>query len=61
MSGFESMTNVDGSISRTADARVPVMDRGFLYAIRFTRCSGPIAEYRFFTMSIGNGSRTRPR
>lgn len=31
MSGFESMTNVDGSISRTADARVPVMDRGFLY------------------------------
>ncbi len=31
MTGFESMTNVDGSISRTVDARVPVMDRGFLY------------------------------
>ncbi|HEY5622335.1 MAG TPA: aminotransferase class IV [Gammaproteobacteria bacterium] len=31
MPGFESMTNVDGVISRTVDARVPVMDRGFLY------------------------------
>ena len=31
MNGFESMTNVDGVITRTADARVPVMDRGFLY------------------------------
>ena len=28
---FESMTNVDGAITRTADARVPVLDRGFLY------------------------------
>jgi branched-chain amino acid aminotransferase len=25
------MTNVDGAITRTADARVPVLDRGFLY------------------------------
>jgi branched-chain amino acid aminotransferase len=25
------MTNVDGTITRTADARVPVLDRGFLY------------------------------
>ena len=31
MNDFESMTNVDGVITRTADARVPVMDRGFLY------------------------------
>ncbi len=31
MNGFESMANVDGVISRTADARIPVMDRGFLY------------------------------
>jgi branched-chain amino acid aminotransferase len=31
MSQFESMTNVDGVITRTADARVPVLDRGFLY------------------------------
>ncbi|MFL2546147.1 MAG: aminotransferase class IV [Candidatus Rariloculaceae bacterium] len=31
MSEFQSMTNVDGSISTTADARIPVMDRGFLY------------------------------
>jgi len=31
MSRFESMTNVDGAITRTADARVPVLDRGFLY------------------------------
>lgn len=31
MDEFESMTNVDGVITRTADARVPVMDRGFLY------------------------------
>lgn len=31
MNGFESMANVDGVISRTADAHVPVMDRGFLY------------------------------
>lgn len=31
MEGFESMTNVDGVITRTEDARVPVMDRGFLY------------------------------
>jgi len=31
MDGFESMTNVDGVISPTADARIPVMDRGFLY------------------------------
>lgn len=31
MKGFESMTNVDGLITRTEDARVPVMDRGFLY------------------------------
>jgi len=29
--GFESMANVDGVISRTADAQIPVMDRGFLY------------------------------
>ena len=31
MEEFASMTNVDGVITRTADARVPVMDRGFLY------------------------------
>ena len=31
MDSFESMTNVDGVITRTADATVPVMDRGFLY------------------------------
>ena len=31
MDSFESMTNVDGVIARTADATVPVMDRGFLY------------------------------
>jgi branched-chain amino acid aminotransferase len=31
VNGFESMANVDGVISRTADAHVPVMDRGFLY------------------------------
>ncbi len=31
MEGFQSMTNVDGVITRTEDARVPVMDRGFLY------------------------------
>jgi len=31
MTAFESMTNVDGTITRTADARVPVLDRGFLY------------------------------
>lgn len=29
--GFVSMTNVDGVIAPTAEARVPVMDRGFLY------------------------------
>jgi branched-chain amino acid aminotransferase len=28
---FESITNVDGVITRTADARIPVLDRGFLY------------------------------
>ena len=31
MSEFNSMTNVDGVITRTEDARVPVLDRGFLY------------------------------
>jgi branched-chain amino acid aminotransferase len=31
MSRLESMTSVDGTITRTADARVPVLDRGFLY------------------------------
>jgi branched-chain amino acid aminotransferase len=31
MEGFASMTNVDGVITRTEDARVPVTDRGFLY------------------------------
>jgi branched-chain amino acid aminotransferase len=31
MEGFESMTSVDGLITRTEDARIPVMDRGFLY------------------------------
>ncbi len=31
MTAFESMTNVHGTITRTADARVPVLDRGFLY------------------------------
>ena len=31
MTAFESMTNVDGVITRTSDARVPVLDRGFLY------------------------------
>ncbi len=31
MSEIESMANVDGAISRTADAHIPVMDRGFLY------------------------------
>jgi len=28
---FKSMSNVDGRITPTADARVPVLDRGFLY------------------------------
>ncbi len=28
---FESMSNVDGELSSTAEARVPVLDRGFLY------------------------------
>lgn len=31
MSEFKSMTNVDGVITPTAEARVPVLDRGFLY------------------------------
>ena len=31
MTKFQSMTNVDGLISATADARIPVLDRGFLY------------------------------
>ena len=31
MPEFQSMTNVDGVITRTADARIPVLDRGFLY------------------------------
>jgi branched-chain amino acid aminotransferase len=31
MTAFQSMTNVDGAITPTADARVPVLDRGFLY------------------------------
>ena len=31
MATFDSMTNVDGLITPTADARVPVLDRGFLY------------------------------
>ncbi len=31
MKGFESMANVDGVTSRTADAHILVMDRGFLY------------------------------
>jgi branched-chain amino acid aminotransferase len=31
MSGFRSMTSVDGQITATAEARVPVMDRGFLF------------------------------
>src|SRR3970282_515237 len=28
---FQSMTNVDGVVTKTVDARVPVLDRGFLY------------------------------
>jgi branched-chain amino acid aminotransferase len=28
---FTSMTSVDGTVTRTAEARVPVLDRGFLY------------------------------
>jgi branched-chain amino acid aminotransferase len=28
---FQSMTNVDGVVTKTADARIPVLDRGFLY------------------------------
>jgi len=28
---FESMSNVDGKVTPTAEARVPVLDRGFLY------------------------------
>src|SRR5215468_7521093 len=31
MATFDSMTSVDGVITPTADARVPVLDRGFLY------------------------------
>src|ERR1044071_1949321 len=31
MAAFESMTNVDGVITPTVQARVPVLDRGFLY------------------------------
>lgn len=31
MINFESMANVDGVITSAADARVPIMDRGFLY------------------------------
>ena len=28
---FKTMSNVDGDITPTAEARVPVLDRGFLY------------------------------
>lgn len=31
MSVLQSMTNVDGKITKTEDAAVPVLDRGFLY------------------------------
>lgn len=31
MAALQSMTSVDGVITKTADARVPVLDRGFLY------------------------------
>ncbi len=31
MTKFRSMTNVDGTIAPTSEARVPVLDRGFLY------------------------------
>ena len=31
MTKFESTTNVDGLITPTAEARIPVLDRGFLY------------------------------
>ena len=31
MGEFQTMASVDGRIVATADARVPVMDRGFLY------------------------------
>ncbi|MDH3695156.1 MAG: aminotransferase class IV [Gammaproteobacteria bacterium] len=31
MSTIISMTNIDGTISPTEDARIPVLDRGFLY------------------------------
>ncbi len=31
MNQFQSMTNVDGVIAPTGEARIPVMDRGFLY------------------------------
>ncbi len=31
MAQFQSMTNIDGTITPTAEARVPVLDRGFLY------------------------------
>jgi branched-chain amino acid aminotransferase len=31
MTAFASMTSIDGIITPTADARVPVLDRGFLY------------------------------
>jgi branched-chain amino acid aminotransferase len=31
MAEFISMTSVDGVITRTEDARIPVLDRGFLY------------------------------
>lgn len=31
MTAITSMTNIDGTISPTQDARIPVLDRGFLY------------------------------
>jgi branched-chain amino acid aminotransferase len=31
LTGFVGMTSVDGAITRTEDARIPVLDRGFLY------------------------------
>ncbi len=48
MNGFESMANVDGVISRTADAHIPVMDRGFLYGDSIYEVFRTYGEVPFF-------------
>ena len=54
---FNSMSNVDGHITPTAEACVPVLDRGFLYGDSIYEVFRTYSGVPLFTRSTGSGWR----